>query len=1674
MELIHLNYEKLVPNELESFFTKGTVYFDHKSLNLDFYSAEGEYDFTKNVKDIKLLDQPSKITFASEGGTIVSITYDENESVELYTWKKIKDHIEDAMRDKVKTVHRKHIISEPKDYQVELFKFAKERNSIIFLETGLGKTYIAIMLVKDLYGEPLNCNIAAPIAYEKKSNKKVIFLFKTITLLLQQAKVLKNNTKLRIYKIYGGDNTPTYLKFRASMSRYDIICATPESVYRYLTFGYLKLDDIGMIILDECHHTKEKDYYNRILKQFIHFDSNIRIVGLTASPSFDTEKTEQKIMENIQTLCNNMNSSLTCPSDIINEYRVNEKEVEFLVLPYEDCATAEKLKLFIYNNFIHEILKKYKRIIDLTFVAGNQHYQRLYFLSLILTLFSDEERLSEKISGVFEKSDIEIIKRLEVNELNKEDAIEMFKFKLDMGKDDKMNFSREIRDIMKKLEEDLIVSEMFKYVKTINYIIKYLDIEAVIEFTKTTVAVVTGWLKELSYNYPYDLNWMEGSFLPKLKEFKYKSSYLACLEDFLLTDNIMSYDNKTVVFTNQRIVAKLYSEKFNPMLGSYKCSYVVGYQSRSNFHFSEEELKANTKEFRENPNCAILFATNVIEEGFDLPQCNNVVNLAEIKTIKEYIQKSGRARKVNSTMYICCDPDRVKQAHSCVEEIKLGVSTMKKIITENSIKPRYLPEKYVKGINYYETTSGARVYSNYASTLVNEFGSKLYYDGYSFLKAIPKTEEIEIEGKTWYMPYLALPSVLDNMNLLKITDGSRFDTFEGAKFYFERFSDNFHLKAVKLLHQHKYLDDNFTFYKNYDELIHLDSNTVKVLSEPSIKIKPFEPGEDDYIELIAHKLELQPGYFDFNYGSENKHNLLAIVSDSQLTYVNFEIFIHSFQLLKLYYFNQTHHDCDDFQKKPKIDFTYFSKVNVKIEGIQTIRIPKSKLKLIDFFYTYILYFSTDAETFFYHNLYSKKFEFSDLFYNDEDKTVGAALDYIFKNLKFNEDKKHLKAFQEANISYAKHPVKFTVLTQGKDGKWDFDYEYLEKVVTCIKEDIISYYNYILFYIIKSGDDKSKLLTSVDYYAAKVCDITERHPIDVPDTGCIYRNLINFTKYIIHFNSSSVEVKGSSNYRNTEKLYYQHVIEKCNTIIDPKSDFSKCMILDYNQKIMKYKINIKHLGYVHRKLHKREIKKCTYLPKELLQKVRFATLDQLYIFTLFPIILQKVQNNLIYYYQANCLRQRFPAFNDLQSINMRLLVQALNSKTTMEFDNYERLEFLGDSVLKFLSSFEVFKILPKGNKDLLFSKRRFIENNKFLFQVACREENSLADFLFTTPMTLKKVSIPGFTTDESLMFCIGNNRSFSKNCIMYRLFTEEKKFIGEGNNQEAEEDIINLLDVKKKDEEVNDKTIIQVDLENNCGDCNLPTEYLPVPSEHIADIVEKKIEIIPSKTYRNLYVKVLADGVESLVGFLFMSQFEDKFSEEIFASPSAFLKQLGVLTQEFDLKDIEPFWLDDLANPDCKFTGEEKLKYFNKLLNNGIYEFKNPDLLHQACTHSTYLIPENFIKQLPYVVKSYQRLAFLGEALVSFFVSLWVYRQAPEANESTLHKLKICGINQHIISLVAIDLGLRDCILHSDREMNNDLDIYRKYWDSIRNNGTQLSPEDEKKLDENYIAVSDNV
>lgn len=55
----------------------------------------------------------------------------------------------------------------------------------------------------------------------------------------------------------------------------------------------------------------------------------------------------------------------------------------------------------------------------------------------------------------------------------------------------------------------------------------------------------------------------------------------------------------------------------------------------------------------------VLISTSVVEEGFDIPDCNLVVSYSEPQTIKSFIQLKGRTRKDQSDYIILCPSAQV-------------------------------------------------------------------------------------------------------------------------------------------------------------------------------------------------------------------------------------------------------------------------------------------------------------------------------------------------------------------------------------------------------------------------------------------------------------------------------------------------------------------------------------------------------------------------------------------------------------------------------------------------------------------------------------------------------------------------------------------------------------------------------------------------------------------------------------------------------------------------------------------------------------------------------------------------------------------------------------------------------------------------------------------------------
>ena len=79
----------------------------------------------------------------------------------------------------------------PRQYQEEIFRQAQAGNRIAALDTGSGKTYIGLMLIKWIASQPQN------------KDKLIVFLVPRVALVEQQGNFIAANSSLRVTQKHG-------------------------------------------------------------------------------------------------------------------------------------------------------------------------------------------------------------------------------------------------------------------------------------------------------------------------------------------------------------------------------------------------------------------------------------------------------------------------------------------------------------------------------------------------------------------------------------------------------------------------------------------------------------------------------------------------------------------------------------------------------------------------------------------------------------------------------------------------------------------------------------------------------------------------------------------------------------------------------------------------------------------------------------------------------------------------------------------------------------------------------------------------------------------------------------------------------------------------------------------------------------------------------------------------------------------------------------------------------------------------------------------------------------------------------------------------------------------------------------------------------------------------------
>jgi len=231
----------------------------------------------------------------------------------------------------------------PRDYQQTIFETCKEKDCLVVLPTGTGKTLIALMMAIE--------------RFKKFPLEKIIILAPTRPLIEQHFESFKKALPKdwADMQLFTG-KTPAN-KRKQIWKTAEFIFSTPQCIANDLDKNLYKLDEVSLLVVDECHRCLKNYAYNRVAQKYKTQATNKRVLGLTASPGSDKET--------ITGVCENLGIEAveirTTESPDVKPYL---QELEFEKIEVDFPTEFLEIKLLlesIYNRKVSEL--KHRKVL---------------------------------------------------------------------------------------------------------------------------------------------------------------------------------------------------------------------------------------------------------------------------------------------------------------------------------------------------------------------------------------------------------------------------------------------------------------------------------------------------------------------------------------------------------------------------------------------------------------------------------------------------------------------------------------------------------------------------------------------------------------------------------------------------------------------------------------------------------------------------------------------------------------------------------------------------------------------------------------------------------------------------------------------------------------------------------------------------------------------------------------------------------------------------------------------------------------------------------------------------------------------------------------------------------------------------------------------------------------
>ncbi|KAK7263739.1 hypothetical protein RJT34_31335 [Clitoria ternatea] len=574
-----------------------------------------------------------------------------------------------------------------RSYQLEALDKAIRENTIVFLETGSGKTLIATMLLRS-YAHYLR----------KPSPFIAVFLVPKVVLVHQQAEVLRMHTDLKVGMYWGAMGVDHWqgATWEQEIDKYEVLVMTPAILLRCFRHAFFELKMIKVLIMDECHHARGNDPYACIMTEFYHLQlkSGIsefdlpRIFGMTASPiKSKGGNSESTLSQSIQELMDLLHSKVyTCKSeDVITQFiPISTPKFKF----YMDKGIQLMLyqQLAVKLNTLKQQHEVFLRSSDFTESAAVSAHRRIEKIFSALVFCMDELGLWLALKAAE---------------------------------------SLCLASVPNEFEPFFWGNSGDKVVK--NFCL--------------------GVVNTLKTYLPCGLQWSIGDNTKIDVERGLLTSKVYCLIDTLLEYRDLT-DLRCIVFVERVITAIVLEDLLNlllPRYNSWKTKFIAGH----NFGMQNQTRKKQNEiveEFRMGL-INVIVATSILEEGLDVQSCNVVIRFDPSATVCSFIQSQGRAR-AKSSDYILMVKSGDSATCSRLQRYLASGAIMRRESLHRSSEPcNPFENDQLHEETYRVSSTGAIANLSSSITLLHLYCSRLPADGY--FKPVPRWDK---ESGTLYLP----------------------------------------------------------------------------------------------------------------------------------------------------------------------------------------------------------------------------------------------------------------------------------------------------------------------------------------------------------------------------------------------------------------------------------------------------------------------------------------------------------------------------------------------------------------------------------------------------------------------------------------------------------------------------------------------------------------------------------------------------------------------------------------------------------------------------------------------------------------------------------------------------------------------------------------------------------